>query len=79
MTADAIQAMTAAGVKVAHPALDAFSTRVRPRIWDELAGRLHDGPNLLNWIQRETGHQQVTERIGGENHRLWTQVSRTQP
>lgn len=79
MTTDAILAMKAAGVKLSHPTLDAFSTQVRPRVWDELAARLHDGPSLLNWVQRETSRQQVTERIGGERKRLWASLVSTTP
>jgi tripartite ATP-independent transporter DctP family solute receptor len=59
MTADAIQAMQAAGVTVSHPSLDGFSAVVRPQVWNELAARLHRGSSLLEWVQRETAPRPI--------------------
>lgn len=78
MTAEAIQEMKAAGVKISHPRLDAFASIVRPAVWNELAVRLHDGQRLLEWVQRETTRLESINRASEEG-RLWAWQTSARP
>ena len=53
MEADAIGQMRAAGVEISRPDLALFAPAVRPRIWNELAGRLPDGEALIARLMEE--------------------------
>jgi tripartite ATP-independent transporter DctP family solute receptor len=66
MAAEAVQAMGAAGVQISYPSLDAFSTVVRPRVWNGLASRLHNGPLLLGWVQK-----QITDNSRATGNSSW--------
>ena len=72
MTGTATNEMKAAGVRMEYPKLDRFAAAVRPRVWNELAARIPDGPSLIRWVEREAARL----RSGGAGHeeegRLWT-------
>lgn len=55
LTAEALERMQAVGVRTSRPEVKPFAEVARPRVWDELRSRLHDGDRLLDWVQRETG------------------------
>ena len=59
MEADAIERMRAAGVEVSRPELAPFAPAVRPRIWDELAGRMPDGEALIARLVEQAERESV--------------------
>ena len=72
MTAEALERMNAAGVKISRPALNSFAAVVRPGVWNELGERLHDGTRLLEWVQRETGGRAQARAASAVESGLWT-------
>ena len=71
MTEKATEEIKAVGVRIAHPQLDRFAAVVRPRVWDELAARLPNGPALIEWVERETSRPRSGGFAPGAEGRLW--------
>ncbi len=55
MEADAIAEMQRRGVRIARPDRAEFVPLVRPAVWDELAGRLPNGRELIDRVAAEAG------------------------
>jgi tripartite ATP-independent transporter DctP family solute receptor len=71
MTRAAIEEMEKVGVTISRPSLDSFERVARPAVWNELARRLHNGQQLIEWVQRETGALQTSLQKNHEEPWQW--------